>query len=132
MSKEQFICNITVTKNSHLISASGQSWLSDLSKDHVIKKNVSHEPSYVIAAVIDDNNAQLTVPYAGISGTFAFVIHRSFTPNYRLARLFPGDCGGAEILTRHVIDKIDTLLRAIDERYNLFELDKNGDIQPRE
>ncbi len=107
MGDEQIKCTVTFTSGSALVTGTGQSWLTALSNGHIICKDVASAPVYHIARAIDNNTLQLTANYAGDTETVAAVIHRSFTPIYRFARLFPGDHRGAEILTVGVIDKLE-------------------------
>ena len=130
MADEQIICDCTITNGDATVTCAGQSFLTTLDVNDVLKKNTDGEPTYHVASITNDTTFELTAAYAGDTETVECVIQRSFTTNRHYARVFAGDQGVPDILTNELIDALDTYTdNATTGAVGVVELATNGECQ---
>jgi len=130
MADEQIKCDCTITNGDATVTCAGQSFLTTLDVNDVLKKNTDGEPTYHVASITNDTTFELTAAYAGDTETVECVIQRSFSTNRHYARVFAGDQGVPDILTNELIDLLDTYTdNATTGAVGVVELATNGECQ---
>ena len=112
MSVEQYkegVCS--VENGSAVVAGVDTLWEASIIAGNVFKLDLDGDACYEIASVDSDTQITLSVTYQGATAaTQGYMVQRSFTPAYGLARPFQGDADLADILRTQIIDKMDAIL----------------------
>jgi hypothetical protein len=134
MSQEQYkegVC--LVTNGSAVVTGTDTLWDTAILAGNVFKLDLDGDAAYEIASVDSDTQITLSTNYQGSTASAQpYMVQRSFTPYLLLARPFQGDADLADILRTQVIDKIDSIVGALNSTgENNLLINGNGVVAQR-